>query len=368
MGWYTFSSPRGDKYRYRLESLPGTLEDDVSTEDGRRDELMKYQRREFERGLDKERYQRLVIASRDFDPSPIQNYFQYNGYNELVKATGFDSDHSQLYVEYELNIPPGWMWSPRDPHRRISSCTHVAQTVLYPSGHPSALNDYSSLGSQQQSIPIRGQSTAFLPRSSTSIQSSARSSLSSDSHLSAAPAPTVSYTDTNSPVTARSLVQPSPAAHFGHPIEFEVLGSHAHHAVLTGWPTLFFQVNAIDYWTGQHRAVGYGYLPLPRQAGSHVFEVKTWAPVGSLRAQLQNFYVGGSPTLRELSASGIPTNHDPSEQWLNKFGWTTRSSGSLHVRCESIFTTHYQPKQYVARPPARPGLCASVCDAELTLI
>jgi hypothetical protein len=52
--------------------------------------------------------------------------------------------------------------------------------------------------------------------------------------------------------------------------------------------------------------------------------------------------VGGAPTLRDLSASGIPIAH--SDLFLNKFGWTTETSGSLHLRVNSIFTTHQHNK------------------------
>ena len=33
------------------------------------------------------------------------------------------------YVEYELVLPDGWIWSPGDAMKRLTSCSHLAQGI-----------------------------------------------------------------------------------------------------------------------------------------------------------------------------------------------------------------------------------------------
>ena len=113
-GWYTFESPRGDRYRYRLEALAGCLEDEVNTEEGRLAEQQRHNRRELARALDRERFQRLKLQSVDFDPSPVPSVFQFNGFNEIVKATGFDADN---------------MCVPRAAHACAAHCCHLPHSL-----------------------------------------------------------------------------------------------------------------------------------------------------------------------------------------------------------------------------------------------
>ncbi len=84
-----------------MEAPEGCLFDDPQSADGRRSELEKHHKRQVTRALERERFQRLKMASADFDPSPLPAVFQFNAYCELVKATGFEDEH--MYVRCSLS-------------------------------------------------------------------------------------------------------------------------------------------------------------------------------------------------------------------------------------------------------------------------
>jgi B9 protein. len=47
----------------------------------------------------------------------------------------------------------------------------------------------------------------------------------------------------------------------------------------------------LDEWD-RYRIEGYGFFELPRTAGSHNIEVKTWKPVQSVDDQAHSFFLG----------------------------------------------------------------------------
>jgi len=84
--------------------------------------------------------------------------------------------------------------------------------------------------------------------------------------------------------------------------------------------------------------VGYGFIDLPLEAGTHDLHIRTWEPEGSVRAQMRRFFVGGAPALQDKKLSGIP--EDYKYNFLSKYGFMTRNSGFLHIRLNIVKTVH----------------------------
>ena len=112
-------------------------------------------------------------------------------------------------------------------------------------------------------------------------------------------------------------------AHLGFPMEMELLG--VENVIGIRWPTVYFQVcfffsnlrapvvntssflkiNSVDMWS-VHRIQGYGYCHLPSNPGHTKQTVKCWKPVGKIRSQMKDYFIGGSGGLRDIKMSGVP--------------------------------------------------------------
>jgi len=66
---------------------------------------------------------------------------------------------------------------------------------------------------------------------------------------------------------------------------------------ISGWPRMHFQVYAYDDG-GRYDLAGYGFCHLPSAPGTHTIECNTWRPSGSWKEQLQNFFLGSAPELK----------------------------------------------------------------------
>jgi hypothetical protein len=99
-------------------------------------------------------------------------------------------------------------------------------------------------------------------------------------------------------------------------------------------PTLLFQVYSSD-WLGRHRLEGYGYHHLSDRPGSCDVEIKTWRPVGKIRDQMRDFFLGNAVYLKDEQ---FVDSVNKTAAALNRFGVLTQSSGSVRLRVHTIVT------------------------------
>jgi len=120
----------------------------------------------------------------------------------------------------------------------------------------------------------------------------------------------------------------TPVAHFSFPFDWQFIVPEDY--IDGKWPTLLFQVNALDSWE-RYTIEGYGFVEIPRTAGYHEITVQTWKPHQSLSARLHTFFLGGSIKVKELKEIAHSQGRSDSDQdtILNRFGVTSESSGSV---------------------------------------
>jgi len=99
-------------------------------------------------------------------------------------------------------------------------------------------------------------------------------------------------------------------------------------------PTIVFQVFSTD-WLGRHKLEGYGFHHLSDQPGSHDLEVRTWRPVGKIRDQMQDFFLGNAAYLKD---EHFVDSVNKTASALNRFGVLTHSSGSVRIRVHTVVT------------------------------
>ena len=99
-------------------------------------------------------------------------------------------------------------------------------------------------------------------------------------------------------------------------------------------PTMVFQVFSTD-WLGRHKLEGYGFHHLSDQPGSHDLEIRTWRPVGRIRDQMQDFFLGNAAYLKD---EHFVDSVNKTASALNRFGVLTHSSGSVRIRVHTVVT------------------------------
>lgn len=209
-------------------------------------------------------------------------------YCEVVSAQRFDSD--RLYVQYQLALPVqgDWLWPPEwdkyEIERRRTGSTQIS-TIGYSGGVSDA--------SGQDGV---------------------------------------------------SIVYP--VAHFGYPFELQCIHTEkkGEDAMMSGdWPRLFLEVGSSGCW-GRHYVEGYGHVAIPRVPGTYDLTVNTWKPRGAIRDRMSDFFLGGARHLSDhvnYSAHPNPADRGP---FLNKYGFTTESSGQVRVRINVVVQRKEQPK------------------------
>lgn len=152
---------------------------------------------------------------------------------------------------------------------------------------------------------------------------------------------TASYNSTGK-TKLTSLIHPT--ANFSFPLEFHFVSSNGDDPLKAhNLPRIYFEVGSAGSW-GRHYNEGYGYLTIPRQAGAYEMTVNTWKPHGTIRQRMDDFFLGGSRHLSDhVNYVGLlkPLEQGP---FLNKYGFSTDSSGSIRIRMSVIL--HHQE-----RPP-----------------
>jgi len=306
--WYTFHTPTGDQWRYRIENYSAE-EIDMGADIHGDDDAVKSRgahiafhskqvEAEAERLAAHEMFVRLNRGGGQelHDPSlpPPHGFEDWRIFGEIVKCTGFQQE--ELCVAYELDLrtvstPTGDSWSIAGPLHgaTLESVTQRSKAMLMPS-------------------PIAGEA-------------------------------------------ARREVM------FGLPMEFKLRAMRGPFLP----PILYFHIYAFSRW-GVSSPIGYSYLHLPLQPGCHEFELGSWAPLGTLRERRNGFFLGATPPLRDIKLVGLPAAvageegrpFTPSDSTTssgggrvpainNRYGWQSVSGGKLHVRLDMIRVTRTDP-------------------------
>jgi len=130
-------------------------------------------------------------------------------------------------------------------------------------------------------------------------------------------------------------------AHFSFPIEFQLRETLPEiDSLELERPIVCFQVKSRDIWE-RHRAEGYAALPLPIQPGSTSHILKTWKLSGSLRQQVSEYFVGGALQLDSSMYAALPHAHEG--PFLNRYGFSTKTSGKLQMRLNHVVHRYIHP-------------------------
>ncbi|KAL5032105.1 hypothetical protein BDV3_000702 [Batrachochytrium dendrobatidis] len=91
---------------------------------------------------------------------------------------------------------------------------------------------------------------------------------------------------------------------------------------------LLIKVTSVDS-KDRHIIQGYGAMPIPDQPGYYQETLPTWCPEQSPMHKMKSFFLGGSPELQDLK---YIRDTDIKSKVVNKYGFKTRTSGSLNIR------------------------------------
>lgn len=265
--WYSFYTPSGEHYRYRLENFSGVIEerDEELASKASNAQLNKSQPSAYialeeykvEAELARMAMHDMMVAKhrsgREFDTGPPRGYESFHLMGEIVKTTGFE-DEDELSLSYELDLRndnQGY-----DHHAEGTIGKQDVWTVQQPAVLEAITQRSHAIFSLDPNVPSKD-----------------------------------------------SLFPSQRECYFSFPFEFKLLKKIAQ---LSSPPILYLQVHALSRW-GIHRVIGYAYVHLPLSAaGEHELEVECWVPQGSLRDQKKEFFLGVGPTLRDVRLCGIP--------------------------------------------------------------
>jgi hypothetical protein len=311
--WYAFTTPGGDVYRYRIEnysaiqaeemaaatakahSLAATLNPaSVSREERERARQLETEQARLEAEVARlaahEMHVQVSRSGRDFEAPPAtRGYEHWQVYGEITKLTHFQDE--ELSVAYQLDL--------RTPH------------------------------------PLDQSAADALSSLQTDAQKSKRG-------------PVLSSPWTASPDSLLEAVSRSSRAVWA---EGDVAGEARHRAAYVSaqleWklrtksgpflaPILYVHVYALNRW-GMRSVVGYGFAHLPREPGCHELVLHTWQPRGSVREQLDRFFLGVAHPLDDVRNAGVPTPERLalSHGVINRLGGPVlEPSGRVHLRLE----------------------------------
>ncbi len=277
-------------------------------------------RREDEARM-REALARIRRAGADFTSGPVEGTLRYSLFGEIASAEGFDCDN--LYVEYRLQLPEAWAWSPHDRTHRLGAVTHTSRATFGPA--PSVLP------------PRKGRAATFRSLASTYGDGGAEGG-----KVASGAAGADAGEEDEQEVEERGGYQGDyrfrhkyqsgellccsggkdvvKVHHIGHPVEMELLHASPQlaskslfdaptllgsGALLASTPLIAFSIYSVD-WADRHRVVGSGFVHLPSQPGSHTLRVETWRSVGSLYEEMAAFFIGGGPRLRDIMFAAYP--------------------------------------------------------------
>ena len=286
---------------------------------------------------------------------------------ELVSLVGFPPG-VELYAEYEVHLPPGWRAeTPRgDDHGRTwtendegglccAGTSQLARSVLRPCR--------AAHGSKRSAEDPSVARHARGPDAAEAVLA-ALGALLLVAALAAGPGygvwPLAAGILVLASVGAAPSAQTSPheacesVAHVGLPLDLYVVppeddcdagdadGAAARPSLRV--PRCYVAVFARRRFE-RHTVEGYGHFRLPAKPRPLSRErLQTWAPVGRIRDQLQDFFLGGAHRLKDLRYAAHPPDEwgahpdrpPKNSGFLCKFGFMTRAAGCIDVRCGAV--------------------------------
>ncbi|XP_071033258.1 tectonic-like complex member MKS1 isoform X1 [Parasteatoda tepidariorum] len=132
-------------------------------------------------------------------------------------------------------------------------------------------------------------------------------------------------------------------AYFGYLFSLDFTASTDESDLVDKSVKIIFEITSVDFW-GNFRNIGYGFADLLLVPGSEVINVYTWRiEPTDLKSKLQYFFIGGMPTLTDLSYVIKP--QDAKDAQLSKYGFRTITSGSVELKysiirqnCKTVIT------------------------------
>jgi len=290
--WYRFTTPHGCVYEYSLtneaQSNDPLLETEINT----------IQREATEMALAtmEGRINNLMFGGPSLPQMTV-----FSVYVEIVSAFDFvDAATDQLYVQYEVVLPQNGCWS------WISSSN--------------SMHEYSGKAEKDANYPLRGvtQTTRSRYMLAGTVEELFQVKHGAESG--------------NCGEVKRRLT-----SHYCFPIEFQAQRKAVGFEQEREMPKVYFQIKSRDSWD-RHRVEGYAHLVLPLQPGSREHVLKSWKVGGTLRQQCAEFFIGGALQLNSLRYTAFPQSH--SGPFLNRYGFTSETSGSLRVRTHLVEHAH----------------------------
>ncbi|XP_035219479.1 Meckel syndrome type 1 protein-like isoform X2 [Stegodyphus dumicola] len=122
--------------------------------------------------------------------------------------------------------------------------------------------------------------------------------------------------------------------YFGHIFNLDIGAEVTNAESRTVLLKIIMEVTSVDYW-GNFRNEGYGFGNIMLIPGIHQESIHTWKlEPSTLKNRLQNYFIGGTPCLEDLTYIIDP--HDTEESQVSKYGVKTITSGKIDFRASVI--------------------------------
>jgi len=128
--------------------------------------------------------------------------------------------------------------------------------------------------------------------------------------------------------------------HLCFPLEIEMEYEGSDDEIDLQVPKIFLQIMSRDMFE-RHRVEGYGHISLSSCPGMKEHFLKTWKVAGSLRNKATDFYIGGALQLDSSLYTEFPQTHSGS--FLNRYGFTSMTSGSIKIKVHTIVNSYMDP-------------------------
>lgn len=241
--WYSFWTPSGDCYRYRIENYSAVIDNEnaAASLDPTQKLMLAVESRTLDAELARMAQHEMQVkkhrSGREFDRGPLPGFETAHVFGEIVKTTGFIEE--SLSIAYEIDL--------RNNSHQVDA-EDVWTTLV--TDRLEAVTQSSQARFERHPIAGRGETRA---------------------------------------------------CYFSFPFEVK-LSKRASTPALG--PIIYFQVHSQNAW-GMGSVAGYGFVHLPLTAGCHELTVDTWVPLGTIRDRKTKFFVGAGPTLRDVKLCGV---------------------------------------------------------------
>ena len=352
--WYTFIAPKSKiKYWYKVENISHPPQE---LQNHHRKELINHKIQTILKADGRKDYKINKINTNFIKSPDIPGNLRLNCFGQIDKAIGFNEDN--LYIEYELYFNNRWHFDTSDRYQILRSSTHISSTKLQNNtfnfiAQDSLLGTHVTSNNMLQAnfnfpfqFELQGREghihtlEELIANGMINDQVTDKKDVVADANL-------------GHKRTARNLKEALDTSRYydeDDEIYQNIKKELKEYDPPISYPIMYFQVNSIDHWN-RHRVVGYGYCNIPNEAGTHTIEVKTWVPIGSISAEMKKYFIGGTPSLKDIKLSGIPLtintlnnvmnqDHTSKRSFVNKVGWKSENSGSIFITMNCIYTRH----------------------------